>query len=150
MWCPKCKHKDTKVSDSRITEDGKATRRRRECPECEHRWTTFERAEFASFIVVKKDGNREPYDRVKLEEGIWRACTKRPITKDNIDNMLNELESTWAANKKEISSSRIGNDLMEELKKIDRVAYIRFASVYKKFKDIDEFKEELESLLNER
>ena len=150
MWCPKCKHKDTKVLDSRITEDGKATRRRRECPACGHRWTTFERAEFASFIVVKKDGTREPYDRVKLEEGIWRACTKRPITQDDIDNILNQLEGIWAANKREISSSRIGNDIMEELKKLDRVAYIRFASVYKKFKDIDEFREELESLLEKK
>lgn len=147
MRCPKCKNIETRVIDSRLTDDNKAIRRRRECEKCSHRFTTFERPEFASFIVIKQDGNREPYDRVKLEQGIWRACTKRPVTQEHIDSMISQLEEQWAANKKEISTSRIGKEVMDALKKIDEIAYIRFASVYKKFKDIEEFKTELEQLL---
>lgn len=147
MRCPKCKNIETRVIDSRLTDDNKSIRRRRECEKCSHRFTTFERPEFASFIVVKRDGVREPYDRVKLEQGIWRACTKRPVTQEDIDTMIGKLEEEWAANKKEISTSRIGKDVMDELKRIDEIAYIRFASVYKKFKDIEEFKTELEQLL---
>ncbi len=146
MRCPKCKKSETSVVDSRLTDDGKAIRRRRECEKCVHRFTTFERPEFASFIVMKRDGTREPYDRGKLEDGIWRACTKRPITQEKIDRMIGNLEEAWAANKKEISTTRIGKDVMDALKKTDEIAYIRFASVYKKFKDIEEFKEELEQL----
>jgi transcriptional repressor NrdR len=147
MRCPKCKNLETRVIDSRLTDDNKAIRRRRECEKCGHRFTTFERPEFASFIVIKQDGNREPYDRTKLEQGIWRACTKRPVTQEHIDSMISHLEEQWAANKKEISTSRIGKDVMDALKKIDEIAYIRFASVYKKFKDLEEFKTELEQLL---
>lgn len=147
MRCPKCKNIETRVIDSRLTDEDKAIRRRRECEKCSHRFTTFERPEFASFIVVKKDGTREPYDRDKLEQGIWRACTKRPVTQEKIASMMNALEENWAANKKEISTARIGNEVMQELKKIDEIAYIRFASVYKKFKDLEEFKSELEKLL---
>ena len=147
MRCPKCKNLETRVIDSRLTDDNKAIRRRRECEKCSHRFTTFERPEFASFIVIKQDGNREPYDRMKLEQGIWRACTKRPVTQEHIDSMIGHLEEQWAANKKEISTSRIGKEVMDALKKIDEIAYIRFASVYKKFKDLEEFKTELEQLL---
>lgn len=147
MRCPKCKNIETRVIDSRLTDEDKAIRRRRECEKCSHRFTTFERPEFASFIVVKKDGTREPYDRDKLEQGIWRACTKRPVTQEQIGSMMNALEEAWAANKKEISTARIGNEVMQELKKLDEIAYIRFASVYKKFKDLEEFKLELEKLL---
>jgi len=147
MRCPKCKNLETRVIDSRLTDDNKAIRRRRECEKCGHRFTTFERPEFASFIVIKKDGNREPYDRTKLEQGIWRACTKRPVTQEHIDSMISHLEEQWASNKKEISTSRIGKDVMDALKKIDEIAYIRFASVYKKFKDLEEFRTELEQLL---
>ena len=121
-------------------------RRRRECPKCQHRYTTFERQELSSLIVIKRDATREPYARAKLERGIWLSCTKRPITQDQIDRLLTRLEEKWAANKREVSSSTIGNDVMKELKKLDQVAYIRFASVHREFKDVEEFKEELGKL----
>lgn len=143
MNCPRCKSEDTGVIDSRITEEGRAVRRRRECPKCGHRFTTFERQELSSLIVVKRDDTREPYSRAKLERGIWLACTKRPVTQEQIDRLLTRLEEKWAANRKEVSSSTIGTDVMKELKKLDQVAYIRFASVHREFKDVEEFKEEL-------
>jgi len=146
MHCPRCKSGDTAVIDSRLTEEGRAVRRRRECPGCNHRFTTFERQELSSLIVVKRDGTREPYSRTKLERGIWLSCTKRPITQDQISAMLSRLEEKWGANKKEVSSSTIGTDVMKELKKLDQVAYIRFASVHREFKDVEEFKEELGKL----
>lgn len=146
MNCPHCKHEDTSVIDSRLSEEGRAVRRRRECPKCEHRFTTFERQELSSLIVIKRDDTREPYSRTKLERGIWLSCTKRPVTQDQIDRLLTRLEEKWGANKKEVSSSTIGTDVMKELKKIDQVAYIRFASVHREFKDVDEFKEELGKL----
>jgi transcriptional repressor NrdR len=123
-------------------------RRRRECGKCGHRFTTFERQELSSIIVIKRDGTREPYSRSKLERGIWLACTKRPISEDDISKMLGKLEEKWAANKKEVASSTIGQDVMRALKRLDQVAYIRFASVHRKFKDVEEFKEELGSLLS--
>lgn len=143
MFCPRCKHEDTSVIDSRLTEEGRAVRRRRECPKCEHRFTTFERQELSSMIVVKRDGTREPYSRSKLERGIWIACTKRPVTQEHVDKLLTKLEEKWGANKEEVQSTTIGQDVMKELKKIDQVAYIRFASVHREFKDVEEFKEEL-------
>lgn len=146
MFCPRCKHDDTSVIDSRLSEEGRAVRRRRECPKCSHRFTTFERQEMSSLIVVKRDESREPYSRSKLERGVWLSCTKRPVTQEKIDRMLNKLEEKWAANRKEVSSSTIGNDVMKELRKIDQVAYIRFASVHREFKDVVEFKKELGSL----
>lgn len=129
--------------DSRLSEEGKAVRRRRECPKCAHRFTTFERQELTSLIVVKRDGTREPYSRAKIERGVWIACTKRPVSQEQVDEMLSKLEEKWAANKKEVASGTIGTDVMKELKKIDQVAYIRFASVHREFKDVEEFKEEL-------
>lgn len=143
MFCPRCKFEDTSVIDSRLSEEGRAVRRRRECPKCQHRFTTFERQELSSLIVVKRDGTSEPYSRGKLERGIWLSCTKRPVTQEKIDRLLTKLEEKWAANKKEVSSSTIGTDVMRELKKLDQVAYIRFASVHREFKDVEEFKEEL-------
>ncbi|MDP7247850.1 MAG: transcriptional regulator NrdR [Candidatus Peribacteraceae bacterium] len=143
MNCPRCKSKDTSVVDSRLAEDGRAVRRRRECTKCQHRFTTFERQELSSIIVIKRDGTREPYSRSKLERGIWLACSKRPITQEQIDKMLSQLEEKWGANKKEVSSSTVGMDVMKALKKIDKVAYIRFASVHREFKDVEEFKEEI-------
>lgn len=129
--------------DSRLAEDGRAVRRRRECPKCDHRFTTFERQEMSSLIVVKRDGTRETYSRTKLERGIWLSCTKRPISQDQIDKILGKLEEKWGGNKKEVASSTIGTDVMKELKKLDEVAYIRFASVHREFKDLEEFKEEV-------
>lgn len=146
MHCPRCKSEDTAVIDSRLSEEGRAVRRRRECTKCSHRFTTFERQELSSLIVSKRDGTREPYSRTKLERGIWLACAKRPITQDQIDKLLTRLEEKWGANKKEVSSATIGQDVMKELKKIDKVAYIRFASIHREFKDVEEFKEELGKL----
>jgi transcriptional repressor NrdR len=143
VHCPRCKFEDTNVVDSRLAEEGRAVRRRRECPKCDHRFTTFERQEMSSLIVVKRDGTREPYSRTKLERGIWLSCTKRPVTQDQIDKLLSKLEEKWGGNRKEVSSSTIGTDVMKELKKLDEVAYIRFASVHREFKDLEEFKEEV-------
>lgn len=147
MICPKCKTPDTKVIDSRDSEQGKTIRRRRECEKCGWRFTTFERAEFGNLMVKKKDATFEPYNRTKLEQGIWSACGKRPVTQVQIDEMISSLEEKWATNKKMVSSQTIGNDVMDALKKMDHIAYIRFASVYRSFKDVDEFKEELNNLL---
>ena len=147
MICPKCKTPDTKVIDSRDAEQGRVIRRRRECEKCEWRFTTFERAENANMMVKKKDGTFEPYSRTKVEQGIWSACGKRPVTQEQIDELINLLEEKWTSNKKEVTTTIIGNDVMAALKKLDHVAYIRFASVYRSFKDVDEFKEELNKLL---
>jgi transcriptional repressor NrdR len=146
MFCPHCKSEDTAVIDSRLSEEGRAVRRRRECPKCSHRFTTFERQEMSSLIVVKRDGTREPYARGKIERGIWIACTKRAVSQEQVDALLTKLEEKWAANKQEVLSSTIGNDVMKELRKLDQVAYIRFASVHREFKDVEEFKEELTKL----
>jgi len=146
MHCPHCKSTDTSVIDSRIAEEGRTVRRRRECTKCGHRFTTFERQELSSLIVIKRDSTREPYSREKLERGIWLSCTKRPVTQEQIDDMLTKLEEKWGANKKEVASATIGNDVMKALKKLDQVAYIRFASVHREFKDVEEFKDELGKL----
>lgn len=147
MHCPHCKNEDTSVVDSRLAEEGRAIRRRRECGKCGHRFTTFERQELSTLIIIKRDGTREPYSRSKLERGIWLACTKRPVSEDQIDKLLSRLEEKWGANKKEVASSTVGNDVMKELKKLDKVAYIRFASVHREFKDVEEFKEAMNKLL---
>ncbi|MFH0769775.1 MAG: transcriptional regulator NrdR [Candidatus Peregrinibacteria bacterium] len=146
MHCPHCKANDTAVIDSRLSEEGRAVRRRRECPKCNHRFTTFERQELSSLIVIKRDATREPYSRTKLERGIWLACSKRPVTQKQVDSLLTKLEEKWGGNKNEVSSSTIGNDVMRALKKLDQVAYIRFASVHREFKDVEEFKEEVGKL----
>lgn len=148
MKCPACKHEDSKVVDSREAGDGRETRRRRECEKCSHRFTTFERVETANFIVVKKDGSREAYDREKLERGIWKACEKRPVTEEQVSSMVDSLEEKWSGLGKEIPSVTIGEDVMDALKKLDEVSYIRFASVYRHFKDLESFKKELSKLLD--
>lgn len=147
MHCPKCKAPDTRVVDSRVTENGRVIRRRRECEKCENRFTTFERPAMGNLMVKKKDGTYEIYSREKLEQGIWVACGKRPVTKEQIDQLINDLEDKWGGNKKTVASHTIGNDVTNALKKLDHIAYIRFASVYRSFKDVDEFKEELNKLL---
>lgn len=149
MICPKCKHKSTRVVDSRDAHEGRAIRRRRECEDCSSRFTTFERIEATNFIVVKKDGARESYDRSKVERGVWRACEKRPVTQDQVREMLNKLESVWSSGGKEVGVDIIGRDVMHSLKMIDEVSYIRFASVYRQFKDVESFKQELEKLLGD-
>lgn len=122
-------------------------RRRRECGKCEHRFTTFERQEMSSIIVIKRDGTREPYSREKIERGVWLACTKRAVTKESVSQMLSGLEEKWAGGGKgEVPTSNIGEDLMNALKQLDHVAYIRYASIHREFKDVDEFKKELGKL----
>ena len=148
MKCPKCKAKTTRVLDSRETEEGKAVRRRRECIKCSYRFTTFERIEKNNLIVIKRNEAREPYFRDKVEKGIWRACEKRPVTQAQIDEIIQTLEEKWRDSGKEIRSETIGESIMEELKKLDEVAYIRFASVYRHFKDIESFQKELEKLID--
>lgn len=148
MRCPKCKHPDSKVLDSRDTKDGREIRRRRECEKCEYRFTTFEAVETENFLVVKKDGSREAYRREKVEKGIWIACEKRQVTHEQVAALLDELEMKWSASGKEVASRTIGEDVMDALKKLDEVAYIRFASVYRHFKDLESFKKELAKLLD--
>ncbi len=133
--------------DSREASEGRSIRRRRECEKCGHRFTTFEKVETANFLVVKKDGSRESYDRSKVERGVWKACEKRPVTQEQISEMLNRLEEAWSASGKEVPGDIIGRDVMHALKVIDEVSYIRFASVYRQFKDVETFKEELQKLL---
>lgn len=139
MRCPKCKNLDTKVIDSRMTDDGKSIRRRRECEKCGARFTTFERMEFINFLVTKSSGESEMYDRSKVQQSIGKAIYKRNVDMNKIEQIINELESEWAANKKGITSKRIGKDILHKLKDIDQVAYIRFASIYHNFEDIEHF-----------
>lgn len=148
MICPKCKHSETRVIDSRDASEGRSIRRRRECEKCSQRFTTFEKPETANFLVIKKDGSREAYDREKVERGIWRACEKRPVTEDQISGILDKLEEVWSARGKEVPGEIIGRDVMHSLKEIDEVSYIRFASVYRQFKDVESFKRELQKLLD--
>ncbi len=147
MHCPKCKHSDTSVVDSRVGDEGRSVRRRRECPKCSHRFTTFERQDVSSLIVVKRDGTREPYSREKIERGLWLSCSKRPVSHERMDKLLTKLEEKWRENQKEVASLTIGKDVMKELKKIDDIAYIRFASVHRQFRDVEELKEEVGKLL---
>jgi transcriptional repressor NrdR len=146
MICPKCQENETRVLDSRETDGQKAVRRRRECEACKHRFTTFERVESGKFLVIKKDGSRESYEREKIEKGIWKACQKRKVTHDQIAKMILDLEEKWMNAGKEIPSKMIGEGIMDALRELDDVAYIRFASVYRQFKDLDSFKKELQKL----
>ena len=151
MRCPFCKHRDTRVIDSRLSGDGDTIRRRRACPECDRRFTTYERVEDTVPVVVKKDGRREPFDRAKIIGGLKRACEKRPVSMETIEAIADRIERQAAeSGSKEIPSSDIGTALMNELHSIDQVAYVRFASVYRSFKDIDEFMRELEDLIRLR
>jgi transcriptional repressor NrdR len=145
MKCPKCKNLDTKVIDSRIAEDGKSIRRRRECEKCWARFTTFERMEFINFLVTKSSGEQEMYDRSKVQQSIGKAIYKRNVDMVAVERIINELESEWAANKKGISSKRIGKDILRRLKDIDQVAYVRFASIYHNFEDVGSFADFIKS-----
>ena len=148
MRCLYCGNLESKVVDSRSTDDGTAIRRRRECLNCGRRFTTYEKIESVPIIVVKKDGSRQPYDREKLQRGIMNACASRPVSIDMVDHMLDEIETTVHNSlEREVSSVKIGEMVMDRLRKIDEVSYVRFASVYKQFKDIDTFKAELEKLV---
>ena len=151
MKCPYCHSSETKVVDKRETEDVTVTRRRRECLACEKRFTTYERIETSNITVIKKDGKRETFDRDKVKKGLMRACEKRPVTADEIEKVLNDLE-VYVRNQDstEIPSKKIGEFLVKQLKKIDKVAYIRFASVYHEFEDLTTFKTELEKLIKEK
>lgn len=146
MNCPSCNNEDTKVIDSRLTDMGHAVRRRRACEKCEFRFTTFERVQNANLMVRKKDQTVEPYDREKLEKAILIACGKRPVSTEKIREKVSELEEKWGK-KKEVDSQLIGADIVAVLRELDEIAFIRFASVYKQFKDVEEFKKELEKIL---
>ena len=148
MKCPFCNHEEDKVVDSRSAQDGRSVRRRRECLKCGKRFTTYEYVEKVSLAVVKIDGRREEFDRQKLHKGITLACNKRPIGEDKIEAMVSDIEEELQnSSKGEVTSQRIGELVMEKLKQLDEVAYVRFASVYRKFKDKNEFLEELRGLL---
>lgn len=150
MKCPFCNYYDTKVNDSRPTEDGKI-RRRRECLKCGKRFTTYEIVETAPIMVVKKDGSRELFDRAKLLNGLMRACEKRQISAETLDRAVDSIEQTILNSMdREVSSTTIGTLAMDELKKIDDVAYVRFASVYREFKDINTFMDELKAILTHK
>ena len=151
MKCPFCGFMDDKVIDSRLGKEGEIIRRRRECLKCERRFTTYERVEEVLPMVVKKDGRREPFDRGKILAGIKKACEKRPISMEAIEKTVNEIETSFAdAADKEIKSTQIGERVMARLRDLDDVAYVRFASVYRSFKDINEFMAELKDILDKR
>jgi len=148
MKCPFCGHPDTSVIDSRPADDNSSIRRRRVCSACDKRFTTYEKAETIPLIIVKKDKNRETYDRRKLEGGVLRACHKRPVTAAEISRIVDEVETEiFSREEKEIDSHVIGELVMQKLKDVDAVAYVRFASVYKDFKDVDTFMDELKKML---
>jgi len=151
MRCPFCRNRKNRVVDSRMSNDGLMIRRRRACSSCKKRFTTYERVEEAAPMVVKKDNRLEPFDRAKIIAGLKRACEKRPVSMEMIEQIANRIESSMAEQgDREVPSNAIGEAVMNELHKIDQVAYVRFASVYRSFKDIDEFMHELEDLINQR
>lgn len=148
MKCPFCSFDDTRVVDSRLGKEGNNIRRRRECIECEKRFTTYERVEETLPLVIKKDGRREAFDRQKIISGMTRACEKRPVSIATIEKVVDQMELTLQeSGEKEIDASRIGEAIMEALQSIDEVAYVRFASVYRQFRDINEFMSELTDIL---
>ncbi|TCT25002.1 transcriptional repressor NrdR [Melghiribacillus thermohalophilus] len=149
MRCPNCQYKSTKVLDSRPIEEGRAIRRRRECEQCQFRFTTFERIEEVPLIVVKKEGTREEFSREKLMRGLIKACEKRPVSMDQIEHIALEVEKELRnRGVSEIQSNEIGEMVMDRLAEVDEVAYVRFASVYRQFKDINVFLKELKELIN--
>jgi transcriptional repressor NrdR len=151
MKCPFCGHLDSKVVDSRPAEDGASIRRRRECLACHKRFTTFEVMESLPVVVIKKDGSRQSFDRSKLLNGMIRACEKRPVPFDVLQQIADEIEQTLQNEmNREIPSDQIGEMVMDRLKEVDEVAYVRFASVYRQFKDISTFMAELSKLLQEK
>ncbi len=151
MKCPYCSYSESKVIDSRPAEEGSTIRRRRECLSCQKRFTTYEIMERVPLIVVKKDGSRQTFDRVKLLNGMIRACEKRQVSMSALETVANDIEQELQNSlEREVSSNRIGELVMEKLKGIDEVAYVRFASVYRHFRDINSFVDELNKLLNDR
>ncbi|MDI3536942.1 MAG: transcriptional repressor NrdR [Eubacteriaceae bacterium] len=151
MKCPFCAHEESRVVDSRPSDEGSMIRRRRECLSCRKRFTTYERVEMIPLMVVKKNGQRTPFDKNKVLNGMVRACEKRPVPLDVIRDFVDELErNLYQSETKEITSHFIGEKVMEALKKMDEVAYVRFASVYRQFKDVDSFMDELNRLRREK
>jgi len=149
--CPRCGHLDSRVVDSRGSPGGDAIRRRRQCSECNGRFTTYERVEESLPLVIKKDGRREAFDRAKLASGLEAACQKRSVSAEEIEGVVEAVErGLLEGGARELSSSRIGEAVMSRLRNVDDVAYVRFASVYRSFKDIDEFMDELSSILKNR
>ena len=151
MRCPYCAHPESKVVDSRPADEGASIRRRRECLACHKRFTTYETMESLPLMVIKKDGSRQSFDRSKLLNGLIRACEKRPVPFSKLEEITNEIEQTLQNDmEREVSSSHIGELVMDRLKSVDEVAYVRFASVYRQFKDINTFMTELNKLLQEK
>ena len=148
MKCPYCNEDETKVIDSRPVDDNCSIRRRRQCEKCGRRFTTYEKLETMPPMVIKKDNSRETYDRSKIESGVIRSCHKRPVSTQQIDSMIDEIENQiFNMEEREVSTNMIGELVMERLKELDEVAYVRFASVYREFKDVNTFMEELGKLL---
>lgn len=151
MKCPYCSNMESKVVDSRPAEEGASIRRRRECLACHRRFTTYETMESLPLMVVKKDGSRQSFDRSKVLGGLIRACEKRPVSYETLDGLVSEIEQVLQNEmEREISSAEIGELVMERLKRVDEVAYVRFASVYRQFKDINTFMRELNKLLEDK
>lgn len=151
MKCPYCSYLDSKVVDSRNGKDGTSIRRRRECLKCNRRFTTYERIEEINLVIVKKDGRREAFDRSKIIDGLEKACEKRPISVDVIEKLVSDLErELQETGEREVNSKAIGEKLISKLYEIDEVAYVRFASVYRSFKDVNQFMDELKDLLKEK
>ena len=151
MKCPFCAHIEDKVVDSRESKEGEAIRRRRECLECSRRFTSYERIDEIPYMVVKKDGRRERFERQKLVAGLLKACEKRPVRVPALEAIADRIEATLQEKpEREISTEAIGAQVMQELKQLDKVAFVRFASVYRNFRDLDEFKDELNALLRNR
>ena len=149
MFCPFCSEIDTKVIDSRLVADGHQVRRRRECLACKERYTTFETAELVMPKIIKRDGSREPFNEEKMRNGLVRALEKRPVSVEKVELSINKVKSTLrATGEREVSSEMLGNTIMEQLKELDKIAYVRFASVYRSFEDIKEFGEEIARLDN--
>ncbi|MEW8973314.1 MAG: transcriptional regulator NrdR [Tissierellaceae bacterium] len=150
MRCPYCNYMESKVVDSRPTDEGQAIRRRRECIDCGRRFTTYEKVEEIPIIVVKKDGNRQVYNRNKLLNGIIKSCEKRPVSMNEIESIVDDIERKLSNSlEKEITSIEIGEMVMSRLKEVDEVSYVRFASVYRQFKDVNSFMDELKKILDE-
>lgn len=149
MKCPFCAHENTKVIDSRPADDNNSIRRRRECEKCQKRFTTYEKVESIPLIVIKKDNTRETYDRAKIESGILRSCHKRPVSVDEIERAVDDIENRiFNMELKEIDSNVIGEIVMERLMSLEEVAYVRFASVYREFKDVNTFMNEIKKILS--
>ena len=147
MKCPRCGHGEDKVIDSRAGREGDVIRRRRECLGCSHRYTTYERVEEETPLVVKRDGSRQTFDRTKILNGIIKACEKRPVSYDAIEKVVAQIETEiHSSGEREVESVRIGERIMEGLRRLDDVAYVRFASVYRQFKDVSQFVEEIKTL----